>query len=85
LDVNSNLYEPFLYNQLTPFCKWDNSASFSGANSNFKTVNFCDWISFAGLVGSFDSTLRLQMNIAGDYPMNCKYRFKLGFTRIERV
>ena len=85
LDVNSNLYEPFLYNQLTPFCKWDNGATFSGANSNFKTVNFCDWISFAGLVGSFDSNIRLQMNIAGDNPMNCKYRFKLGFTRIERV
>lgn len=85
LDNNANLYEPFLYNQLTPFCKWDNAATFSGANSSFKTVNFCDWISFAGLVGSFDSNVRLQMNIAGDNPMNCKYRFKLGFTRIERV
>lgn len=85
LDVNSNLYEPYLYNQLTPYCKWDNGATFSGANNSFKTVNFCDWVSFGGLVGSFDSTLRLQMNIAGDSPMNCNYRFKLGFTRIDRV
>jgi hypothetical protein len=86
LDSNSNSYEPFLYNQLTPYCKWDNPPSFSGAFSQFKSINFCDYIDFGGLAGLSDSNIRLQMNIAGDNQYNnVDFKFKLGFTRIQRV
>ena len=86
LDTNGNLYEPFLYNQLTPFCKWDNPPTFSGAFSQFKSINFCDRIDLGGLQGSNDSNLRLQMNIAGDNVfLNVDFKFKLGFTRINRI
>ena len=86
LDTNGNLYEPFLYNQLTPFCKWDNPSTFSGALSQFKSINFCDRIDLGGLQGSKDSNLILQMNIAGDNEfLNVEFKFKLGFTRINRI
>ena len=86
LDTNGNLYEPFLYNQLTPFCKWDNPPTFSGAFSQFKSINFCDRIELGGLQGSNDSNLRLQMNIAGNNAfLNVDFKFKLGFTRINRI
>jgi uncharacterized protein (DUF2345 family) len=86
LDSNSNLYEPFLYNQLTPYCKFDNHSSFSNHYSQFKSINFCDYIDFGGLAGSLDSNIRLQMNIAGDNQYNnVDFKFKLGFTRIQRV
>lgn len=86
LDSNSNLYEPFLYNSSTPFCKWDNAPSFSGANSQFKSINWCDYVDFAGLVNSNDSNLQLQMYVAGDSPfLNVDFKFKLGFTRIQRI
>ena len=91
LDSNGNLYEPFLYNNLTPYCKWDNAPGFNGAFpytqfNQFKSINFCDYIDFGGLVGSNDSNIRLQMNIAGDNVFNnVDFKFKLGFTRIQRV
>ena len=86
LDSNANLYEPFLYNNLTPYCKWDNPPTFNGAYTQFKSINFCDYIDFGGLVGSNDSNIRLQMNIAGDNVFNnVDFKFKLGFTRIQRV
>ena len=86
LDTNNNLYEPFLYNNLTPYCKWDNPPTFNGAYNQFKSINFCDYIDFGGLAGSFDSNVRLQMNIAGDNVFNnVEFKFKLGFTRIQRV
>jgi hypothetical protein len=87
LDNNNNPYEPFLYNQLTPYCKLDNHSSFSNQSCNqFKSIHFCDYIDFGGLAGSFDSNIRLQMNIAGDNQYNnIEFKFKLGFTRIQRV
>lgn len=86
IDNNANIYEPFLYNQLTPFCKWDNPPTFSGAYSNFKSINFCDYVDFRGLVGSNDSNIRLQMNIAGNNSFNnVDFKFKIGFTRIQRI
>jgi hypothetical protein len=86
LDVNANTYEPRIYKQLTPFCRWDNPAGFSiGPNSDFKSINFADTIDLGGLVNSFDSNLRLQMNIAGDSSMSCEFELKLGFTRTNRI
>ena len=90
LDSNSYPYEPFLYNSQTPYCKWDNAPTFINPNppnySQFKSINFCDYIDFGGLAGSFDSNIQLQMNIAGDSPFNnVDFKFKLGFTRIQRV
>lgn len=86
LDNNGNLYEPFLYNKLTPFCKWDNPPQFNGAFSQFKSINFCDRIDLGGLQGSNDSNLQLQMNIAGDNVfINVDFKFKLGFTRINPI
>ena len=86
IDINTNSYEPVIYNENTPYCKWDNPSTFSGANGNFKTVNFCDYIDFAGLVNSGNADLQLQMFIAGDNPMIVdNFRFKLGFTRINLI
>ena len=86
IDNNANLYEPFLYNNLTPYCKWDNPPTFNGAFTQFKSINFCDYIDFTGLVGSNDSNIRLQMNIAGDSQfLNVAFKFKLGFTRIQSI
>ena len=86
IDNNANLYEPFLYNNLTPYCKWDNPPTFNGAFTQFKSINFCDYVDFSALVGSNDSNIRMQMYIAGDNPfLNVEFKFKLGFTRIQRV
>jgi uncharacterized protein (DUF2345 family) len=90
IDNNSNLYEPFLYNSQTPYCKLDNHSSFTNQNSpnysQFKSIHFCDYIDFGILEGSFDSNIRLQMFIAGDNQFNnVDFNFKLGFTRIHRV
>ena len=86
IDSNNIIYEPVIYNEKTPYCKWDNPSTFSGANGNFKTVNFCDYIDFANLVNSNNATLQLQMFIAGDNAMDVtNYRFKLGFTRINLI
>lgn len=86
INNNGDLIESFLYNQLTPYCKWDNPPTFNGANGRFKSINFCDFIDFAALVGSNDSKIRLQMNIAGDNQfLDVEYKFKLGFTRIQRI
>ena len=46
IDSNGNTYEPFLYNQKTPFCKRDSRSTFSGAYTDFKSVNFSDYIDF---------------------------------------
>ena len=84
LDSTLTTIESVLYNKSTPYCKWDNPPSFSGENSRFKSINFCDYIDFAQLVGSNDSRIRLQMNIAGDVTFtDVRYKFKLGFTRIN--
>ena len=86
LDSNSNLYEPFLYNQQTPYCKWDNPPTFNGAFTQFKSINFCDYVDFNGLIGSNNSNITLEMYIAGDNVFNnVDFKFKLGFTRIQRV
>ena len=86
LDGNGNPYDPFLYNQQTPYCKWDNPPTFVGANSQFKSINWCDYVDFGGLVGSFNSNITLEMYIAGDNVFNnVDFKFKLGFTRIQRV
>ena len=86
LDGNGNPYDPFLYNQQTPFCKWDNPPTFVGANSQFKSINWCDYVDFGGLVGSNNSNITLEMYIAGDNVFNnVDFKFKLGFTRIQRI
>ena len=86
LDSNGNPYDPFLYNQQTPYCKWDNPPGFNGTNSQFKSINWCDYVDFAGLVGSNNSNITLEMYIAGDNVFNnVDFKFKLGFTRIQRV
>lgn len=86
VDNASNVYQSFLYNSGTPFCKWDNAPTFVGSNAQFKSINFCDYIDFGGLVSSNDSILQLQMNIAGDVVFNnVDFKIKLGFTRIQRI
>ena len=86
LDSGGNTYDTFLYNQQTPFCKWDNPPTFVGANSQFKSINWCDYVDFNGLIGSNDSNITLEMYIAGDNVFNnVDFKIKLGFTRIQRV
>ena len=79
LDSGGNPYDPFLYNQQTPFCKWDNPPTFVGANSQFKSINWCDYVDFNGLIGSNDSNITLEMYIAGDNAFNnVDFKIKLG-------
>lgn len=86
IDSNSNVYEPFLYNNQTPFCKWDNAPTFTGTFSQFKSINWCDYVDLNGLVGSNDSNIKLQMYIAADNIFNnVEFKLKLGFTRIQRI
>jgi hypothetical protein len=85
-DSNSNVYSPFLYNQLTPFCRWNNSAGFSnGTYSNFSSVNWCDYVDLGGLAGTFDGNLTLHLYVAGNNPFSSEFKLKLGFTRINRI
>jgi len=85
-DSNSNVYSPFLYNQLTPFCRWNNPAGFSnGTYSSFSSVNWCDYVDLGGMAGTFDGNLTLHLFIAGDNPFTSDFKLKLGFTRINRI
>jgi hypothetical protein len=85
-DSALNIYSPFLYNDLAPFCKWDNPSTFNPvAGGPIKSINYCDYVDFGGMSGLGDSNVELLLYIAGDNPMNCDFKLKVGLTRINRV
>jgi hypothetical protein len=85
-DSNSNIYSPFLYNQLTPFCRWNNSSQWSnGSFNNFSSVNWCDYVDLGAMAGTFDSNLTLHLFVAGNNPFTADFKMKMGLTRINRI
>ena len=85
-DSNSNVYSPFLYDQLQPFCRWNNGATWTnGTYNNFSSVNWCDYIDLGGMAGTFDGNLTLHLFVAGDNPFTADFKLKFGLTRINRI
>jgi len=85
-DSNSNVYKPFLYNIDTPFCRWNNPATFNnGTYGNFNSVNWCDYVDLGGMAGTFDGNLTLHLFIAGDNTFTADFKMKMGLTRINRI
>lgn len=85
-DSNSNVYSSFLYNQLQPFCRWNNPATWTnGTYNNFSSVNWCDYVDLGGMAGTFDGNLTLHLFVAGDNPFTADFKMKMGLTRINRI
>jgi hypothetical protein len=85
-DSSSNVYKPFLYNNDTPFCRWNNGATWTnGIVSNFSSVNWCDYVDLNGMAGTFDGNLTLHLYVAGDNPFSSEFKLKFGLTRINRI
>jgi hypothetical protein len=84
-DSLGNTYTPFLYNDSRPFVRWTNPSTYSGSGSPYMPVNWCDYVDFNPMIGSFDSNINIQMWIAADNAISGEFYMKLGFTRINRV
>jgi len=85
-DSNSNVYSSFLYNQLQPFCRWNNPALWTnGTYNNFSSVNWCDYVDLGGMAGTFDGNLTLHLFVAGDNAFTADFKMKMGLTRINRI
>jgi hypothetical protein len=87
VDQNSNTYTPYLYNLSTPFCRWSNRSTWSGATNELQSINWTDIIDFAGLSGTTGSNLPLVVNmyIAGDGAISATFNWKLGLTRTNLI